>query len=158
MDLYTILKKWSWLLAILSMFLKAYSIRRKADKKIALNPELEDGYRKIIKGYLVWGNIPWVVMGIGITIGGVPSVFHYLNFNSSNPYILAFFISVFFISIMGTYWILFKDGAEMIAKHPTLLSYDVKSPMQIKIFWSICVVGGIVAVVLMHKVPVNIPK
>ena len=35
--------------------------------------------RLCIRGWLVYGNLPWVVMGLGILFGGVPTIFHYFN-------------------------------------------------------------------------------
>ena len=65
---------------------------------------------------MIWGNIPWVVMAAGYLFGGVPSLFHYFRPLDGNTFVLAFFASVFFVWTMGTYWLVFGGGAEMIFK------------------------------------------
>ena len=118
---------------------------------------MEEGYQKIIKGFVTWGNIPWIVMGIGCVMGGVPSVFHFFRPRDGNPYVLAFFASVFLIWIMGTYWLLFQGGAKMLVKHPGLLNVDCKSPTMLKIFWFLCLAGGVFAVIMMFTQDIPVP-
>src|SRR5215471_8013343 len=53
--------------------------RWRARKHISANPALAAGYERLIRGWLVYGNLPWGVMGLGILFGGVPTMFHYFN-------------------------------------------------------------------------------
>jgi len=133
MEFFQIVSRWFWVLGIIVMFLNAAVFSFRAKKQIAQSPELEDGYRKIIRGFVIWGNIPWVVMGIGCTVGGVPSVWHYFNPEAGNPYVLAFFASAVLVWIIGSYWILFRGGAQAIVDHPGILNLDIKNPLVIKL-------------------------
>jgi len=157
MNPFFVISKWFWAICITVTFANAAIFRARAKKHIQQNPEMEEGYQKIIKGFVTWGNIPWIVMGIGCVMGGVPSVFHFFRPRDGNPYVLAFFASVFLIWIMGTYWLLFQGGAKMLVKHPGLLNVDCKSPTMLKIFWFLCLAGGVFAVIMMFTQDIPVP-
>ena len=115
-----------WIVAIVVTCANAAYYKHRSKYYIEANPDLAEGYSKLIKGYLFWFNIPWVVMVIGCTIGGIPSVFQYFNPQDGDPYVLAWFGSVFLIWMLGTYWLLFMNGAEALAKHPGLV--QIRTP------------------------------
>jgi hypothetical protein len=141
--------KWFWAICIFVAFLNARTFQSRAHPHIQAHPELEEGYRTLTKGFLFWGNLPWVVMGIGCIFGGVPSVFDFFHPRDGNPFVLAFYFSVLLVWILGTNWLLFRGGAEMLVKHPGILNVDFKSPRTIVLFWFLCLAGGIVAVIML---------
>jgi hypothetical protein len=96
-------------------------------------------------------------MGAGILFGGVPSMFHFFRPRDGNPFVLAFFASVFLIWILGTFWLLFRGGADMLVKHPGLFNVDFKSPLMLKLFWFLCLAGGIFGVIMMFTMDVPVP-
>ena len=118
MDMFAALGKWFWLVCILVTFLNGAIFWIRAKKRIQQSPKLANGYRTIIKGFVTWGILPWVVMGVGFTIGGVPSVWHYFNPRDGNGYIPALFASVVLVWISGSYWIFFRGGAKALVDHP----------------------------------------
>jgi hypothetical protein len=61
------------------------------------DPTLTGGYRSLIRGFVTWGNLPCLIMGAGIVFGDVPSIFHYFNPKSSNPFVVAWFGSIFLL-------------------------------------------------------------
>ncbi len=150
--------KWFWAACIIVTFLNGAVFHFRAKKRIQENPDLEKGYQKIIKGFVTWGNLPWIVMGIGCTVGGIPSVFSYFHPQDGNPYVLAFFASVFLVWILGSYWILFRGGAQELVTHPGMFNYEITSPTIIKLVWIACLVGGIVAAVLMFTQNIPVPN
>jgi hypothetical protein len=158
MELFSMISKWFWVLCILVMLINAAVFRFRANKHIKKNPSLETGYKKIIKGFVMWGSIPWIVMGIGCTVGGIPSVWNYFNPSEGDPYGLAFFGSVFLIWISGSYWIFFKGGALELVNHPGIFNYDIKSPTILKLIWIACLLGGIAGVLMMYKQNIPLPQ
>ena len=158
MELFTIMTKWFWAAFILVTFLNAGIFRYRARTYITAAPELAEGYATLIRGFVIWGNIPWVVMGIGCVLGGVPSVFHFFRPRDGNPFVLAFFASVFLIWILGTFWLLFRGGAEMLVKHSGLFNVNVTSPHMLKLCWFLCLAGGIFGVIMMftRDIPVSL--
>ncbi len=98
---------------------------------------------------MIWGNLPWVFMGLGCEVGGVPTVFYYFRPRDGNPFVIAFFASPAVIWALGTYWLFARGGAEMMIRHPGLLNVSFQSPALLKLFWCVCLAGGIVAAVAM---------
>jgi len=158
MEPFSIISKWFWALCILVTFLNAAIFRFRGNKHIKKNPALEAGYKRIIKGFVIYGNIPWIVMGIGCTVGGVPSVWHYFNPRGGNPHVLAFFGAAFLVWILGSYWIFFRGGALELVNHPGLFNYDIKNPIIIKLLWIAILLGGIVGVYMMVTQDIPLPQ
>lgn len=155
MEIFHIISKWFWALCIVVTFLNAAVFYFRAKTQIKQTPGLEAGYREIIRGFVIWGNVPWVVMGIGCTVGGVPSVWHYFNPEAGNPYVLAFFAAVVLVWIKGSYWILFQGGAQAIVDHPGIFNFDISSPILLKMLWIATIVAGVTGIFFM--VTQNIP-
>jgi len=150
MNFSTFMDKWFWVVFIAATYLNAGIFRLRAQSRIKMHPELAKGYDTLIRGFVTWAIIPWLVMGAGCVFGGVSSIDDFFRPRDGNPFVLAFLASIFFIWIAGTFWLFFRGGAEMIVKHPGLFSPpDFKSPFMVKAFWLICLAGGIFAVIMM---------
>ena len=54
-------------------------LKYRSKKYIAEKPELEEGYEKFFKGWLFYGNIPWVIMMSGNLSGMTQNTFDYLD-------------------------------------------------------------------------------
>ncbi len=158
MDPINIIGKWSWLALIAVSFINAAYIKATTRTLVREKPELADSYRTIIRGHLIWGNIPWVIMGAGILIGKVPTIFHYFRPRDGNPFVIAFFVSIFVLWVLGTYWLIFRGGANMLATHPGLFGRgDIKSPAKIILLWFLCLAGGIAGVIAMFTLDIKPP-
>lgn len=153
-SLITLMTKHFWLMAILISFVNMAIFKKRILEHTSEKPELKEGYEKLIKGYMIYGNIPLVVMGIGCTIGKIPNVFEFFRPKSGNIYVLAFFAAIFLEWILGVYWLFFKNGAQMLVDYPGMFRTDFKSPRAVKIFFLACLAGGIFAVVLMFKMDI----
>lgn len=106
------------------------------------NPELQEGYETIVRGLLIWGSLPWLVMGIGLLSGGVDSLFEYFVPELSSPYVLGFYATIVVLLILGTYWLLLRGGAELLVRHPGLLAIDIRNPLFIKLIWIVGLGGA----------------
>lgn len=161
MSPFLFIAKWFWVISIAGVFLRAVIWRVRGDERIEEMPELEEGYRKIIRGFVIWGNIPWLVMGLGCTTGNVPTVFHYFRPRDGNPFVTAFLVSVVLVWVLGTYWVFFRDGAEMLVKYPgwfLCLYVQTISPTVVKLLWCLGLAAGVVAMVLMFTKDLPVPK
>ena len=165
MGLFDPVSKYFWLIAIIVTGINWLIFRKRAQKHMKENPQLAEGYAALFRGYIVWMNIPWVVMGIGCTVGGVPSVWHYFRPRDGNPYVLAWFGSVFFLWVLGTFWLFFRDGAETLVRHPGAMEFryglkskDITNPILIKALWLLALAGGIVGVVVMWVMDIPMPN
>lgn len=165
MEIFDFMSKYFWFFAIVVTVINALIFKNKSKHYLQEDPKLKEGYSILFRGYLFWLNIPWIIMGIGCTIGGVPSVWHYFRPKDGNPYVLAWFGSVFVLWILGTIWLFYRSGAEMLSTHPgaIIMHYGFKSkvvinPIAIKIFWMLALAGGIFGVAFMCLMDIPIPK
>lgn len=144
-----------WIIFIAVTCLNALYLKKKSQSIIAENPKLAEGYDKLIKGFLIFGNIPWIIMGLGILTGQVESVFDYLNLRSLNFFVILFISTLIILWILLLRWIFFKNGANFLEEHPGLMTRMNLSgnknltATQIKIFIPLMILGGVVALVLM---------
>ena len=157
MNVFNLISQHFWLVFIIITFANAGIMFKRSRAHVATNPELEDGYKSIIKGVMTWGNIPWVVMGAGILFGGVPSIWHYFRPIDGNYFVIGWFISVFLIWFLGTYWLFIKGGAELLVTHPGIFNRDLKSAGAVKLVWLLCLAGGIAGVTMMFLTDVPVP-
>jgi uncharacterized membrane protein len=138
-----------WILFIAVTVANALALKFRARRHIEANPELAEGYRRLFSGVLFWGNLPWLIVGVGIEFGGVPNVFSYFRPRDGNPFVLAWFTAVIALWLLGFYWIFNQRGAEFLIEHPGLLRGEPKSPTVIKFLYCAAVGAGMIALVEM---------
>jgi hypothetical protein len=131
-----------WVFLILGTIFNAFLLKARSKRIIAKQPDLKEGYDKLFKGYLVYLNVPWMVMGIGMVFGGVPSFFSFSTPRDGNPFVLAFHATLISLWIIGAWWLFFKRGNEFLAKYPGVLGPAIQSPALIKIFTGFILLGG----------------
>ncbi len=141
-----------WIVLILIACANALILKLKSKKYIANNPALKRGYDQFIKGFLFYGNIPWIIIGVGNLSTGTKSVIDYFSPYSSNVFVLTFYFSIITIWLLGTRWIYYKNGAAFLENHPGMFrgerfgSKNNTTAKQIKIVW------GILTIVLCIRV------
>lgn len=141
---FSLFLRYFWLLAIAGTFLNAYILKMRFQKYIIEDPSREVGYEKLFRGYLVYLNIPWVVMGIGIVFGKISTIFDFFyGLRGFNPFIILFWISIILLWALLLVWIYFLGGAEFLIAHPGLLRGNIKSSKLIKIYVALLFVGSI---------------
>ena len=145
--LFGIIDRHFWLLAIVVTCANGWIWWRGAQPRIAAQPELRPGYRRLIRGWLIYGNIPWIVMGIGVLSGNVAGAFGYFS-PQKGPFVLTWYASVVLIWILCGAWLFFMRGAEQLVAHPGLLNFPTADPIFIKAFFLITAAGGAVALTM----------
>jgi hypothetical protein len=117
-------------------------------EEIAKNPALKWGYRRLVLRFLIYGNIPWVILCAAFEL---PPPFRV-------PLWIAFAITIVFYWIAGFYWIVFGGGAQELAAYPGLLRGAPRDPSTIKtqvsIILSLILVGAILVVSYLVSVAV----
>jgi len=143
-----------WIFFILVTILNGIILKVRSRKYISENPELKEGYKKYFKGWIFYGNIPWLIMAIGNISGMTENVFEYLNPRSWNPIVLIFHVSVVVLWILGIRWIYFYKGAEFIELHPGLFqkssfkSNRNLTAKDVKIYYAVAVLSGSIAMII----------
>ena len=152
-----LLFKHFWVVFILVTFLKAAIWWRLGGEHRQRDPSLTEDYRALVRGFVTWGNVPWLIMGVGILFGGVPSMFHYFNPRYPNPFVAAFFGSIVLLWLACTYWLFARGGAEQLVRCPGLVQPPVNNPTLIKRFWLMCLAGGVAGLIAAFFVEVHPP-
>ena len=115
MDIFLFLAKWGWILAIPGNLLNFVIAYFRTQKMAEGNVERQAAYARILRVYHTGLIIPFVVMGFGIVVGGVPTMFHFFRPQDGNPFVLAFFASILLLWAASAYWVFFRGGAETLA-------------------------------------------
>ena len=144
-----IIDKTCWLIAIAVTCVNAYLLRSRAAAEVARNPDLKEGYDQLFKGYLICLNVPWLVMGIGLMVGGARSVFDYFDPRAGNPYVIAFHLTSLILWALLVFWIYLGGGAEFLVRYPGVMNVDIKSPLTLKLLLGLMLFGGMAAEIVM---------
>ena len=143
------ISKYFWLMALVATGASLAMVKLRSTNRIRQNPELAEGYSTLFRRYLIDTTIPVLVMAIGFTVGKIPTIWYYFRPRDGNPYVLAWFASIFFFAIVEGYWLFFKGGAEMLTRHPGAFNMNFASPLVLKLFWLLGLSGAILATIFM---------
>src|SRR5512143_3953395 len=114
-----------WVFFILGSVFNALYLRIRSKRFIEKQPELQEGFDRLIAGELIYLNIPWVVAGIGIVFGGVPGFLSYLTPRHGNLFVLAFHATIIVLWVFAFWWIYFRGGAEFLVKYSGMVNYGL---------------------------------
>lgn len=160
-----ILFKNFWILFILVTIFNVFTFKKKAAKLIIDHPEKENGYNLIFKNFLIFGIIPWLIVGFGNTFGFTSSVFDYLQPAKMNAFVLIFHFSIIIIWILMVRFIFFKNGGKFLENHHGLFVVnnfgnvnENPSEKTIKLITGFALIGGIFGMIMMWFVDIPIPN
>jgi hypothetical protein len=156
-DIFDLITRYFWLLALIITAINSVAYQRRLRILSEQYPERTRGYRQFLIGFIVVNTLVWLVMGVGILFGGVPSVFSYFNPSTGNPYVLAWHAVVIGTWILGVIWIFFRGGAQFVVDHPGLLNVNMSKPIYVQLWFLACIGGGILGEVMMWTRQVPIP-
>jgi hypothetical protein len=147
----------AWVLFILFTCVNGAVWWQRAQAHIHKNAELRPGYIKLIRGWLLFGNLPWIVMGLGILFGDVPSVMHYFN-PRNGAMVVVWYATVVALWIASVYWLFFRHGAETLIAYPGLLNFPAGKPGIVKLYFLLCLAGGIAGLLGMIFSDIPVPQ
>jgi len=101
------------------------------------NEVLKTKYRHLFIQYVIWTNLPWVVMGVGILLGKTQGVLDYLVPSSGNLTVVIWWGLFFLMNFILAGWIFFAGGAETLEKYPGLPTVLSGSTAKIKVVVSV---------------------
>lgn len=129
-----------------------------ANRRLRQDPKAQARVAAMAKRSLIVTCIPWVVMGIGATVGGIPSFFEFLRPRVGNIYVLAFYASIVAVWALTSWWLVFRDGATQVVACKGFFSFDFSSPLQIYLLLAISTVWMCMMMVILFLVDVPTPQ
>jgi hypothetical protein len=148
-DIFILFARYFWLVALIMCAFNVSAYRRRLQVYITQYPERERGYHQFLIGFVVINVLVWSIMGVGILIGGLPSVFAYFNPSAGSLYVLAWHGVVISLWIVGIGWIFFCGGAQFLVDHPGLLNVNFSNPRLVQLWFSACILGGVLGEIFM---------
>jgi hypothetical protein len=119
MNLFSILGHYFWLLCLgISAYQYFVGMRSWASRGPS-DPRASPAAISLRRWFAVAGALPWVVMGWAIVVGGVPNIWYFFRPQDRNPYVLAWFATLFILALGFAFWVFFLEGAEkMVVLQP----------------------------------------
>lgn len=140
-----------WVFLIIAGVFMVFSLRQRSQRYLVEHPDLKPGYDRIFTGYLIFLNLPWVIMGIGIVFGGELGFFDFFAPPGGNLFVLAFDITIIGLWVFCVWWIFFAGGAELLASHPGSLGVSLRSATQVKITFAVWLAAVIPLLVIIWR-------
>jgi hypothetical protein len=148
--------KYFWIVFIITSLFNWFNSIRKIKNNNDIPEVLKTGYYKFYHGFSLSMFLPWVIVGIGQLCGLTNNVFDYFRPRTLNPIVLVFHLYIIVSYIITIYFIFFKNGADFFVKHPGIIVFqgfggtkNLTSKSSIKLFFALCLLGGIAAIVMM---------
>ena len=130
-------------------FINAAVYYGRARRHVISEPELAASYGTLIKGYLAWTNIPWVVMGLVVLSGGADNVFDFLSPRERGAGVMIWYVSAGMVWLAMACWILFFDGDVALSKHKAFFgAYFPRSPYMIRLYAIFMILVGVIVFAL----------
>jgi len=145
-----------WVVLLAFAVANAFRQRRRVRERVREDPSLEPGTRRSFVRSLVFGSLPWLVMGLGIVVGGVEGVQDYLHPRRVNPWVLLFWGTTLLLWAWGVVWVFFLGGAQKLVDHPELGYFPVRKPGHVKAYAVAGSIIGIVVVLVVFGVDLSV--
>jgi hypothetical protein len=87
---------------------------RSLGSKDATDPRASEAAIRLRRWIAMGTAFPWIVMGWGILVGGVPNIWYFLRPQDRNPYVLAWFATIFASTLYFAFWVFFLEGAQKV--------------------------------------------
>ncbi len=158
MTAFELFSRYFWLICIVTTGVSIAGFRNQAQERIQGDPALANGYDILARGYLTYANIPWIVMGLGMVFGHVPSLWYYFRPGDGNPWVLAWYASIFVVWMLGTYWLFLRGGAEFLRANLVVFDPRLSNPKGVKRFWLACLAGGLAGMAIVWSMDMPLPQ
>ena len=138
-----------WLAGIGTTLMLAAVWWRRGRDCIARQPGLRRGYRRLVLGLILWGNIPWVVMGFGLLASPDKlTVWRYVTPAEGNPWVLTWYAIVLVLWALCLGWLIVGSGAEALVRHPGLFAVPLGRPEHVKLVACAVAVGCVLGMAM----------
>ena len=150
-----IISSYAWVLFIGVTVINYFIIKSRVQEHIDKNPALKAGYDQILKAILIYGTIPGFIMAMGSLTGQTNSVYDYFHPRTLNPFVLILHLYIIVVWILAVRWIYFKHGADLLVRHPGVITIRglgnsvTPTTTIIKTVFALALLGGLVGMTMM---------
>jgi len=124
-----------WIVLIAVTVANGQSWWSSVQSRIRADSSLGPGYRRLYWGYMIWCNVPWILMGVGILSGQVARVHDFLRPSEGNSFVVLWYGAMGAVFCLGTYWMLVGGGAEMLERHPGVYMVPQWPAHKLRLLW-----------------------
>jgi hypothetical protein len=103
-----------WVVFLAVTFAKYLAARQRIRAAADLSAEEKQSGETCAKWFAMFSAIPWVIMGWGMVVGGLPSMFSYMRPQDGNPYVVIWVCTVLALTMIFAGWVLFAGGARKV--------------------------------------------
>ena len=154
-----LLSRHAWAVFLAAFVVFACALWFVARRRMQERPDLAPGYRKLFLGYLIVCSAPWLIMGVGIELGGVPGIPSFMRAPGGDPFVLAVHASVVACWVALLYWVVFRGGAEFLSRHSGLFNAGANpSPAKVRLAVCLMVLGGILGMLMCYAGFLDLPN
>ncbi len=109
---FRLLSEYFWLIVL---GFAVFNYRKARGAILTSEPTGQVGEAEIyLKRFVLYANLPWVVMGLGQILGYTPTVWYYFRPQDGNPFVIAWLAVAFVTSCAYAWWVLFAGGAQKV--------------------------------------------
>jgi hypothetical protein len=141
----------AWLLLIFGTLINAAILWARSRPIVKKHSELAEGYKRLLIGFVLFMNLPWLVMGVGIIFGDVPGTFDYFPPAYDSLFVVAFYVTILILWLLGFWWVYFRGGAEFLVTYRGLFNRDFKSPREVKILSAFFLLSYVIVLFLLSS-------
>lgn len=127
MDIFPFISRHFWAICLAFLLFNYLAAERKISSSVTLSVAQLDAAKRYLRWFSLASTLPWLVMGWGQVVGGVPSVWHYFRPQDRNPYVLAWLASIFVLSVLYAVWVFFADGARKTREYELLAAIGMRA-------------------------------
>jgi hypothetical protein len=113
-NLFSIMGRYFWLLCLAVTAYNYLVGARSLSASEPADPRASADAVTLRRWFAVASAVPWIVMGWGIVIGGVPNVWYFFRPQDRNPYVWAWFTSILILALYFAYWVFLRGGAQKV--------------------------------------------
>jgi hypothetical protein len=132
--LFDVIGRYFWLICI-GMAAVSYAFSNAGSAADGLSEADLARRRKVLGWFWVLSVVPWLIVGFGQIVGGVPNIRAYFRPRDLNPYVWAFYASILVIYLVSAWWLLFRGGARIAAELHLMQFYGPGISGNVSEFW-----------------------
>jgi hypothetical protein len=136
------------LLFILVACVQGLIWRKRVQSRIVADPKLDSSFHVLVRVWLIYGNLPWLLIGGAVLCGAVPAPLHALD-PRQGPYAGLILITIVLLWVAAFEGLFFRGGAEAMLARPGLFDVPFRRPWPVKLWFLICLSGGITGIILL---------